>query len=63
MTLHAIKKTRSKMHIGISESHTRKILNEEMSKVGLLDGDGLVLFGGQSRSFFNGLLCPNADLV
>ena len=48
MTLHAIRKTRGRMHIGISESRTHKILNEEMSKVGLIDGDGLVLFGGQS---------------
>jgi hypothetical protein len=37
------------MHIGISESRTHKILNEEMLKVGLVDGDGLVLFGGLSR--------------
>lgn len=48
MTLHAIRKTRAKMHIGISESRTHKILNEEMRNVGLVAGDGLVLFGGQS---------------
>lgn len=50
MTLHAIRKTRAKMHIGISESRTHKILNEEMRNVGLVAGDGLVLFGGQSGS-------------
>lgn len=48
MTLHAIRKTKAKMYIGISESRTHQVLNEEMIKVGLVDGDGLVLFGGTS---------------
>jgi Xaa-Pro aminopeptidase len=38
------------MHIGITESKTRKILEEEMAKTGLIDGDGLVLFGGEFQS-------------
>jgi len=48
MTLHAIRKTREKMHFGITESKTRSILEEEMAKTGLIGGDGLVLFGGES---------------
>lgn len=36
------------MHIGITESRTHKILLEEMGKLGLVAGDGLVLFGGES---------------
>jgi len=48
MTLHAIKKTREKMHFGITEAKTRSILEEEMAKTGLIAGDGLVLFGGKS---------------
>jgi hypothetical protein len=47
MTLHAIRHTRRRMHIGITESATRKILEEEMAKTGLVEGDGLVLFGGE----------------
>lgn len=35
------------MHIGITESATRRILEEEMAKTGLVEGDGLVLFGGE----------------
>jgi hypothetical protein len=50
MTLHAIRKTREKMHFGITESKTRSILEEEMAKTGLVGGDGLVLFGGESYS-------------
>jgi hypothetical protein len=34
------------MHIGITESATGRILEEEMTKTGLVEGDGLVLFGG-----------------
>jgi hypothetical protein len=48
MTLHAIERTRSKMHFGITESKTREILEAEMGKTGLVGGDGLVLFGGKS---------------
>lgn len=48
MTLHAIKKTREKMHFGITETKTRSILEEEMAKTGLTAGDGLVIFGGES---------------
>lgn len=47
MTLHAIRKTRSRMRFGITESRTGEILREEMKKVGLTNGDGLVLFGGE----------------
>ena len=46
MTLHAIRTTRSKMYFGITEAHTRTILEKEMAKTGLVGGDGLVLFGG-----------------
>jgi hypothetical protein len=35
------------MRIGVTESATRKILEEEMAKTGLVEGDGLVLFGGE----------------
>jgi len=48
MTLHAIRKTRDKMHFGITEAQTRMILEKEMAKTGLVAGDGLVLFGGTS---------------
>jgi hypothetical protein len=48
MTLHAIRKTREKMHFGITEAQTRTILEKEMAKTGLVGGDGLVLFGGKS---------------
>ena len=48
MTLQAIRKTREKMHFGITESQTRTILEREMAKTGLVGGDGLVLFGGTS---------------
>jgi len=48
MTLHAIRKTREKMHFGITEARTRMILEKEMAKTGLVAGDGLVLFGGTS---------------
>ena len=48
MTLYAIRKTRSRMHIGITEFVTHAILKEEMAAIGLVGGDGLVLFGGQS---------------
>ncbi|WVR09408.1 hypothetical protein IAU60_006475 [Kwoniella sp. DSM 27419] len=44
-TLHAIRSTRARMHIGITESQTSQILEEEMSKTGLIGGEGLVLFG------------------
>jgi hypothetical protein len=49
MTLHAIRKTREKMHFGITEAQTRTILEKEMAKTGLVGGDGLVLFGGTSH--------------
>lgn len=35
------------MRFGMTESRTRQILVEEMKRVGLEDGDGLVLFGGE----------------
>nr|XP_031863934.1 uncharacterized protein CI109_000578 [Kwoniella shandongensis]KAA5531006.1 hypothetical protein CI109_000578 [Kwoniella shandongensis] len=44
-TLHAIRKTRAQMHIGITESETRAILDEELAATGLEDGEGLILFG------------------
>ncbi|WVW85385.1 hypothetical protein I302_107423 [Kwoniella bestiolae CBS 10118] len=44
-TLHAIRKTRQRMYIGISESQTSKILEEEMGRTGMVGGEGLVLFG------------------
>ncbi|KAK6910888.1 hypothetical protein I204_03078 [Kwoniella mangroviensis CBS 8886] len=44
-TLHAIRKTRERMYIGITESQMSKILEEEMAKTGLIGGEGLVLFG------------------
>ncbi|WWC93363.1 hypothetical protein V866_000197 [Kwoniella sp. B9012] len=44
-TLHAIRKTRERLYIGITESQTSKILEEEMGKTGLIGGEGLVLFG------------------
>ncbi|CAK9785375.1 unnamed protein product [Cutaneotrichosporon oleaginosum] len=44
-TLHAIRQTRAKMHIGISESATRTILYDEMKYLGLGDYGALVLFG------------------
>lgn len=47
MTLHAIRKTRSRMRFGITESRTGEILRAEMRAVGLSGGDGLVLFGGE----------------
>jgi Xaa-Pro aminopeptidase len=44
-TLHAIRRTRSRMHIGIRESETRAILYEEMAATGLTDNSALILFG------------------
>ncbi|WRT68623.1 uncharacterized protein IL334_005601 [Kwoniella shivajii] len=44
-TLHAIRNTRNRMYLGITESHTGRILREEMDKTGLIGGEGLVLFG------------------
>jgi hypothetical protein len=49
MTLNAIRKTRGKMYLGITESKTKDILHAEMAATGLIDGDGLVLFGGTLR--------------
>lgn len=46
-TLHAIRKTRSRMHVGITESATHRVLEQELAAVGLTEGDGLVLFGGE----------------
>lgn len=46
-TLHAIRKTRSRMKLGITEGQTRKILYEEMKATGLKDYSALVLFGGE----------------
>lgn len=45
-TLHAIRKTKKRMYLGISESQTSRILEHEMAKTGLMGGGGLVLFGG-----------------
>lgn len=47
-TLHAIRKTRARMYVGISESQTRAVLYEEMKYLGLEDYGALVLFGGES---------------
>ncbi|WVF67455.1 hypothetical protein IAT40_002211 [Kwoniella sp. CBS 6097] len=44
-TLHAIRQTKDRMHIGITESQTAKILEEEMAKTGLVGGEALILFG------------------
>lgn len=44
-TLHAIRKTRERMYLGIHESQTRTILYEEMKQVGLNDYSALILFG------------------
>ncbi|WVQ72013.1 hypothetical protein IAR50_001557 [Cryptococcus sp. DSM 104548] len=44
-TLYAIRQTRKRMHLGISESQTSSILEEEMAKTGLVGGEGLILFG------------------
>jgi hypothetical protein len=51
MTLHAIKQTRKRMHIGISESKTRRVLEEEIAKTGLTGEGGLILFGGALFSY------------
>ncbi|KAK8854596.1 hypothetical protein IAR55_003335 [Kwoniella newhampshirensis] len=45
LTLHATRKTRTRMYIGITESQTSAILHEEMAATGLTGGEGLVLFG------------------
>ncbi|BEI79821.1 hypothetical protein CcaverHIS002_0103500 [Cutaneotrichosporon cavernicola] len=44
-TLHAIRKTRARMFMGISESATRTILYEEMKYLALSDYGALILFG------------------
>jgi len=44
-TLHAIRKTRARMYIGIQESQAREMLYQEMNAVGLTDYSALVLFG------------------
>lgn len=46
-TLHAIRKTRARMKLGITEGQTREILYEEMKATGLKDYGALVLFGGK----------------
>lgn len=46
-TLHAIRCTRARMQLGITEGQTRKILYEEMKALGLQDYGALVLFGGE----------------
>lgn len=46
-TLHAIRKTRSRMKLGVTEGQTRSILYEEMEATGLKDYSALVLFGGE----------------
>ncbi|ORX38302.1 peptidase M24, structural domain-containing protein [Kockovaella imperatae] len=48
MTLHAIRETRKRMYMGIRESETRKILDQELAKTGLKGDGGLVLFGGDA---------------
>ncbi|ORY35676.1 peptidase M24, structural domain-containing protein [Naematelia encephala] len=45
LTLHSIRKTRERMYIGITESETRIILHEQMEALGLVGGEGLILFG------------------
>lgn len=55
-TLQAIRKTKKRMYLGISESQTSRILEQEMAKVGLMGGGGLVLFGGNFFLFGEGAL-------
>ncbi|BEI87626.1 uncharacterized protein CcaverHIS019_0103440 [Cutaneotrichosporon cavernicola] len=50
-TLHAIRKTRARMFMGISESATRTILYEEMKYLALSDYGALILFGGESLPY------------
>ena len=52
MTLHAIRETRKRMHLGVSESETRTILDEELAKTGVDGEGGLVLFGGEFSNRF-----------
>ncbi|WVQ95162.1 hypothetical protein IAU59_002256 [Kwoniella sp. CBS 9459] len=44
-TIHAIRQVKKRMHIGITESQTAEIMEEELAKTGLIGGEGLVLFG------------------
>ena len=46
--LHVIRKVRSRMHIGITESQTRSIFSDEKAKTGLTGGGALILFGRTS---------------
>ena len=48
MTLHAIRETRKKLRLGLSESKTKEILGGELERAGLKFEGGLVLFGGES---------------
>ena len=50
MTLHVIRKVRSRMYLGITESQTRSILDSEFAATGLVGGSGIILFGGEVSS-------------
>jgi len=47
-TLQALRLVRSKMYIGMRESEARAMIRTALAAAGLRDGDGLVLFGGNS---------------
>lgn len=52
------------MHIGISESQTRAILDKELAALGLVGEGGLVIFGGvsvASDTFMLILITPVGD--
>ena len=48
VTLQALRLVRSKMYIGMRESEARAMTRTALTAAGLKDGDGLVLFGGNS---------------
>ncbi|KIR28218.1 twin-arginine translocation pathway signal peptide [Cryptococcus deuterogattii 99/473] len=61
-TLHAIRKTKKRMYLGISESQTSRILEHEMAKTGLMGGGGLVLFGDVRFAKFQNSTLPHRAL-
>jgi hypothetical protein len=46
-TLQAIRRTRETIEIGMTETKVGSILREEFAALGMPDGEGLVLFGGE----------------
>lgn len=46
-TLQAIRRTRETIEVGMTETKVGSILREEFAALGMPDGEGLVLFGGQ----------------